>query len=120
MHVVLKILPGWDNSYIDRHAHTEIPSAFVSPADGPVQPGNIAVWYTSRTKGAAMLHRQIPACCLAPVIPTSRNKQCVVLRGPRAGEVLTVSQAKKGSPVLKIEGGLEINASDVCLVICPK
>ena len=67
-----------------------------------------------------MLHRQIPVCCLAPVIPTSHNKQCVVLRGPHAGKVLTVSQAKKGSPVLKIEGGLEINASDVCLVICPK
>ncbi|KAF9231261.1 hypothetical protein BU15DRAFT_68481 [Melanogaster broomeanus] len=98
-HAVFKILPGWRDSYLDRHIKTEVPSPFWSPSGQPIPPNFLAVMLTERTKGAAQVHVNIPEQSLAPVAPPKKNTFCMVIESKEGGEevgtVLLVTKSSK-------------------------
>ncbi|KAF9230155.1 hypothetical protein BU15DRAFT_69440 [Melanogaster broomeanus] len=106
-HTMFKILPGWRDSYLDRHIKTEVPSPFRSPSGQPVPPNLLAVMLTECTKGAAQVHVNIPEQSLAPVAPPKKNTFCMVIESKEGGEevgtVLLVTKSSKKERMVDVK-----------------
>jgi hypothetical protein len=106
-HAVFRITPGWRDSYLNRHAKTEVPSPFQSPSGQPVPVNSIAVFLTERTKGAQPLHVNIPERSLAPARPSKKNTLCMVIEGKEGGEevgeVLSVTKCSKKEEMVEVK-----------------
>jgi hypothetical protein len=97
---VFQITPGWEDTYTDRLAKTELPSPFkIESKEGTLEvpTGHLAARLTSRTKGAGLLRVGIPETSLQIYRPIKKGTLCMVIESVEGGElvgsVLSVTKA---------------------------
>lgn len=93
---------------------TTCPDPFSSDA-GVAPPGHVCVTVMGQNRGSGIQHHIIPAMCLKPVIPTTKNQMCVIIKGPHLGELLIIKKCQKSSRKITANDGTEMSFNDVCL-----
>lgn len=69
---------GWYQNYYDRLIHTVVPDPFLL-LSGPVEDGNVAVTYVSRSSNKGIKHDQIPFHYITVEPPTGKDKEFVLI-----------------------------------------
>ncbi|KAI6095458.1 hypothetical protein F5141DRAFT_1068370 [Pisolithus sp. B1] len=83
--------------------------------NGSAPPGSICITVTRHNAGLAIQHLTIPARYLKPANPTGKNQLCLILKGPRAGQVVRVKKCQRASKSVVTEDGITIHFSDVAI-----
>ncbi|KAG1832353.1 hypothetical protein DFJ58DRAFT_848018 [Suillus subalutaceus] len=95
--LVLRVLPapnGWYQNYHDRLVRTVVPDPFLLPS-GPVEDGNIAVTYVSRSSNKGTKHDKIPFRYITAEPPTGKGKDFVLICGDGIGTIHTTKKAMR-------------------------
>ncbi|KAI9455842.1 hypothetical protein HD554DRAFT_2042726 [Boletus coccyginus] len=102
LHAVFQITSGRDG-YIQRLAKTRVPNPLQTKEGTPVPKGQIAVFYTARTKGARLVDDIMSETWLKVYRPVKKNTFCMVIEGKAGGEcigsVLSVTRVFKDDKV---------------------
>lgn len=98
----------------ERVVRTTCPDPFSCDA-GIAPPGHACATRTGPHGGYEIQHHIIPAICLKPAHPAAKNQLCLVIKGPRSGEVLSLKQCKKNAGKIVAQDGIEMLFDEVCL-----
>ncbi|KAI6011223.1 hypothetical protein BKA83DRAFT_4502778 [Pisolithus microcarpus] len=97
-----------------RIVRTRSPDPFRNDS-GAVPHGHVCVTVTGHNRGSAIQTHVVPASCLKPANPAAKNQLCVVIKGPRLGEVLNIKHCQKNARKVITEDGTVMSFEDVCL-----
>jgi hypothetical protein len=95
--LVLRVLPapnGWYQNYHDRLVRTVVPDPFILPS-GPVEDGNVAVTYVSRSSNKGTKCDEIPFRYIAAEPPTGKGKDFVMICRDGIGTIHTTKKASR-------------------------
>ena len=102
LHTVFQITSGWDG-YIQWLAKTRVPNPLQTKEGNPVPKGQIAVFYTTCTKGMCLVDDIMSKMWLKVHHPVKKNSFCMVIKGKAGGErigsVLSVTWVIKDDKV---------------------
>ncbi|KAI6008626.1 hypothetical protein EDC04DRAFT_2610872 [Pisolithus marmoratus] len=97
-----------------RIVRTRCPDPFRSDT-GVAPPGHVCVTVTGHNRGSGIQHHVIPATCLKPANPTAKNQLCMVTKGPRSGEILSIKHCQKNARKVVAQDGAVMSFDEVCL-----
>jgi hypothetical protein len=119
---VLPAPNGWYQNYYDRLVRTVVPDPFLLPS-GPVEDGNVAVTYVSRSSNKGTKHDQIPFRYITAEPPTGKDKEFVLICGDHIGTIHTTKKAMrdmkkvtKDSNVITTMEGKTFLRANACLL----
>ena len=101
-------------SMAKRIVQTTCPDLFSCDA-GVAPPGHVCVTVTGHNRGSGIQHHIIPVTYLKSMHPSVKNQLCVVVKGPRMGEVVNIKQCQKNARKIVAHDGTEMSFDDVCL-----
>ena len=105
MHVLVRFGPRYQGgSLIKRCGRTDVPR-FIGPA-GPAGPDEVSVFWSDHWTGVRR-SANVPVEHLLPFGPNAKLTSCVVLTGPRCGEVVVVHRFKKREKLAVISTNLD-------------
>jgi hypothetical protein len=116
-HVVLKVSVRFMGGRLDKRlVSTACPDPFFGE-NGPVPQGSVAAFCTSNTRGAAIKHYIIPAEDLSPAPPRRKNQHCLILDGPRRGQIELITKCNVKNNTVEVQGLVpDLRFDQICLV----
>lgn len=99
---MLRVLPapnGWYQNYHDSLVCTVVPDPFLLPS-GPVEDGNVAVTYISRSSNKGAKCDEIPSRYIAAEPPTGKGKDFVMICGDSIRTIHTTKKALKDTKMV--------------------
>jgi hypothetical protein len=116
-HAVFKVSESFMGGRLCRRfVSTACPDPFCGE-DGPAPQGSVAVFCTSNNTGAAIQHYSIPVKDLSPAPPRRRHQHCLILDGPRRGQIDIITKCNAKDKTVQVESLVHaLRFDQICLM----